>query len=392
MRFTASVVFLALSVFGLGQKLTVDLLTSPAGDGSVQPNWSAAPDGSAVLSWVEPAKGGGFSLRYAMRSDSKWSEARTVVTNRRFFRHPAEAPEVLRIADHEWMAHWVETPKEGSDAEYVYVSSSQDGLTWTPPLMAHKDRSPVEHGLVSMVPNGDGQVSLFWLITPKGEDGPGYLMRTVVDASGKEIKEERLDSDVCSCCPTAVAKTAKGLLVVYRDHTAADIRDMAALRFENGQWLPSKIIYADNWKLNACPVNAGAVVAKADHIAAAWFTGAQNSPKVQLVFSEDGGVAFGKPVTVSTGHAFGYTSVALDDDGSAIVSWLEKASSPTGGDTRVLVREVAPNGVAGPVVEVAKGGQQAFGYPRICHTKGGIFIAWGNSKPGSKAQVAQLRK
>jgi hypothetical protein len=58
-----------------------------------------------------------------------------------------------------------------------------------------------------------------WLETPQGEDGPGYLMRTIVNSAGAEIREERLDPDVCSCCPTAVAKTAKGLAVAYCTHT-----------------------------------------------------------------------------------------------------------------------------------------------------------------------------
>ena len=33
-------------------------------------------------------------------------------------------------------------------------------------------------------------------------------------------------------------------------------------------------------------------------------------------------------MTLSTGHAFGYTAMALDEDGGAIVSWLEQ--SPEG--------------------------------------------------------------
>ena len=63
-----------------------------------------------------------------------------------------------------------------------------------------------------------------------------------------------------------------------------------------------------------------------------------------MAFSDDSGSSFGKPVTLSVGHAFGYTSMALDEDGGAIVSWLEQ--SPEG--ARVLVRRVTAAGVAGP--------------------------------------------
>ncbi len=86
--------------------------------------------------------------------------------------------------------------------------------------MAHHDHSPVQHGLVSIVASGPKEASLLWLQALKGEDGPVSLMRTIVGADGKEIKEEQLDPDTCSCCPTSVVNTAKGLLVAYRgQHT-----------------------------------------------------------------------------------------------------------------------------------------------------------------------------
>jgi hypothetical protein len=379
-------VAVALNIAAFGQGFRAEPLANPSADGSVQPNWSAAPDGSAILSWVEPVKNGGYSLRYAIRKGAAWSEARTVIAGRHFFRHPAEAPEVIQIGDKLWLAHWVENVKESSDAEYIYVSSSVDGVHWSAPLMANRDRGEVQHGLVSMAASGPNEASLFWLETPKGDDGPGYLMRTVVDASGKGIKEERLDDDVCDCCPTAVARTAKGLIVAYRDHTPDNIRDIAVLRFENGKWAPSKIVHADNWRLDACPVNAASVAAKGDHVALAWFTGATEPAKVQMLFSDDGGATLGKLIPVSTGPALGNTSLALTDDGGAIVSWLERNA---GGDARLLVREVSPAGVAGPVVQIAEGGKTPFGYPRIFHSAAGTFVAFGS---GGKLQTTQLRK
>jgi hypothetical protein len=276
-------------------------------------------------------------------------------------------------------------PNEANEAEYVYVSSSTDGIHWTTPLMAHHDRSAVQHGLASMVGTGNGEASLMWLETPKGEDGPAYLMRTIVDATGKEIREERVDEDVCSCCPTAIVRTAKGLLIAYRDHTPDDIRDISVIRLENGHWSQPKNIYPDKWKLNACPTNAASVAAEGNHVAIAWFTGAQDPPKVELVFSEDSGNTFSKPFVVSTGHAFGYSSVVLIDNGSAYVSWLERKDD---GSARVMARYVPTAGSMGPAVEVASGGRMALGYPRLSHSAAGTLIAWGNNK----LQTARLAK
>jgi len=292
---------------------------------------------------------------------------------------------VIALPGGHWFAHWAESPGGDSDAEYVFVSSSADGAHWSMPLQAHHDRSPVQHGLASMIANPDGGGSIFWLEALKGEDAPVALKRTIVDAAGKEVREEQIDGDVCGCCPTAVAKTSKGLLVAFRAHSKEDIRDIAVTRLENGKWSTPRIVNADNWEINACPTNAAAVAAKGDHVAVAWFTGAQDMPRELMAFSSDSGSSFTKPVTLSMGHAFGYTSMALDEDGGAIVSWLEQ--SPEG--ARVLVRRVTAAGTPGPIVEVAKGGRMALGYPKLFHNGSDTYIAWGNPKHIETASLTQ---
>lgn len=376
---------LAVAACGFAQALKPVAVPNPAVAGSIQPNWAVAADGSALLSWVEPAKAGSYTLRYAVRRGTAWSEARTITSGRPFWRHPAEVPGLVSLADGTLLAHWVEKGKDSSDAEYIYVSSSRDGIHWTTPLMAHHDRSPVQHGLVSIVASGPREASLFWLQALKGEDGPVSLMRTIVGADGKEIKEEELDRDTCSCCPTSTVKTAKGLLVAYRDHTPKDIRDIAVLRFENGRWSESKIIHPDKWEINACPVNAASAAAKDNRVAISWYTEADDSARVQLVFSSDAGTTFTNPTKVSTGDALGYASTALRDDGGALVSWIEEGAS----SSSALVRAVSPAGVAGPVLKIAEGSRASLGYPKLVRSGSDIWIAWGDAKTGIK--TAQLK-
>ena len=262
----------ALSAPGFGQALKVEPIANPSGATSLQAHWGTAQDGSPLLSWVETLKDGSHTLRYAIRRGAQWSESRMIATNRHFFRQPAESPSVISFADGSLLAEWVEIPPGASEAEYIYVSASKDGVKWTSPVMAHQDRSPVQHALVSMVASGDREASLVWLEALKGEDAPSALRRTVVNNDGKVVKEESLDSDVCTCCPTSIVKTSRGLLVAYRDHTPQDIRDIAVIRFENGRWLPSKILNPDKWEINACPVNGASAVAKDNRVAIAWYT------------------------------------------------------------------------------------------------------------------------
>jgi len=385
MKISCFALLLAVSACGFAQTLKPVAVPNPAVAGSIQPNWAVAADGSALLSWVEPSKGGGYTLRYAVRRGAAWSEARTIVAGRKLWRHPAEMPGMISLSDGTLLAHWVEKGSDSSDAENILISSSKDGVKWTAPVMAHKDRSPVQHGLVSMVASGPQEASLFWLQALKGEDGPVSLMRTVVGADGKEIKEEELDKDTCSCCPTSTVKTAKGLLVAYRDHTPKDIRDIAILRFENAKWSESKIVYPDKWEINACPVNAASAAAKDNRVAVAWYTEADDKPRVQVVFSSDAGTTFTKPTKVSTGDTLGYASTALNEDGGALISWIEE----TADGARALVRAVSPAGVAGPAIQIAAASRTSLGYPKILRAGGETWIVWGDAKTGIK--TAQLK-
>jgi hypothetical protein len=379
--------FLACSAAAglVAQTLTSESLPNPAGKGALQPNWSVSPKGAAILSWTEQSGAGSYNLLYAVRTDSAWSPARTVATSRHLFRHPAELPEVMQLSDTLWMAHWVEN-EEASEAEYVYVSSSTDGVKWSAPAMAHQDRSKVQHGLASMIASGPQEASVFWLHTPEGEDGPAYLVRSVLGANGKISKEERIDMDVCQCCSTSVTNSAKGLLVAYRDHTPAGIRDISVVRLEAGKWTKPKNVHADNWKLDACPVNGPAISAKGDRVAVVWHTGAQDSPRTQLAFSSDSGTTFGNPVVVSTGRSQGFTSVILDDNGGAIVSWIEQGKD----SSRLLVRAVNPAGAAGPVFQAATGSRAELGYPRLVRAGKDTLIAWGGAN--SRVLTSALRK
>ena len=152
------------------------------------------------------------------------------------------------------------------------------------------------------------------------------------------MKEELLAADVCECCPTAVTRTSSGLLLAFRGHTKDDIRDIAVTRFVSGRWTSPKIVYPDKWQVDACPVNAAAVTAKGDKVAVSWYTAAGNKPRVELSLSADAGATFSKAAVVSTGDAYGYTSIAMDNRwGIRVVAgagrgWRASAGSPCHGN------------------------------------------------------------
>jgi hypothetical protein len=387
LRHVRPIVLVVASAVAFGQAVKVEVVANPAPQGSVEAHWGSASDGAPLLSWIEPINGGSFALRYSIRHGTQWSAPRTIVANRHFFRQPAESPSVVSFPGGELLAEWVEVPESASEAEYIYVSASRDGVQWTAPVMANQDRSPLQHALVSMVASGDREASLVWLEALKGEDEPSRLKRTVVSSAGKVLKEEILEPDVCTCCPTSIVRTARGLLVAYRGHTQKGIRDIDVKRFENGKWLPAKNLNPDNWEINACPVNGASATAKDNRVAIAWYTEGGDKPRVQLVFSLDGGATFSKPIIINTGDALGHASTVLTDDGGVFVSWIEEGEK----SSRVLTRFISAASVAGPAVQVAEGSTQIIGYPRLLQAGKNTWIAWGNATSG-RVQTARLVK
>ena len=378
------IVLLATRVFA--QTGHIESVANPSPAGASQTNLTQGAGGDMLLSWVDKGKDGAYTLRYSVRHAGAWSEARTIAANRTFFHHPAEVPEVIALSDGMLVAHWIESLADNDDAEFVMVSASRDGVKWSKPLMAHKDHSPVQHGLASIVASGDHEASILWLEALRGEDNPVALKRTVIGFDGAEPKitrEESLAPDVCGCCPTSVVRTSKGLLVAYRDRTKKDIRDIATTRLENGKWTPGKIVGVDNWEINACPTNAASATISGDKVTISWYTAAGNKARVEAAVSADGGVTFGKTLLISTGQAYGYTSAAADANG-AWVSWLERI--PTG-NASVLARYVKASGELGPVVKVAEGTRKDLGYPRLIRSGNETWIAWNTA---AKAQTAKL--
>jgi len=78
---------------------------------------------------------------------------------------------------------------------------------------------------------------------------------------------------------------AIGDLLVYRDRTANEIRDIYATRFDGKTWSKPARVHADDWTMPACPVNGPSVAAREKDVVVAWYTAAGDMPTVKLARS-----------------------------------------------------------------------------------------------------------
>lgn len=352
------------------------------------------------LSWLEPAEAAPdprsakvWRMQLATLTGKVWSAPRTVATGSAFFRNWADTPGIAEEADGGLVAHWLERLGEGSYAYGVVLARAAAGAeAFDRRGLLHEDRSPTEHGFVSWLPEGDG-LRAFWLdgraMAPAaGEEAVGsmQLRSARIGKDGAISASELVDDRVCECCQTDAALAAAGPLVVYRDRSDGEIRDIELRRRTAEGWSEPVLVAADGWKIPGCPVNGPAVAARGEEVLVLYFTGAQDRPRVQLAASRDGGRSFAPPVPIDVEGPLGRVDLALAADGTAWMSWIEKTDD--GG--RLQLRCRTPGGELSASRSLAlNSGERSAGVPRILVDGERLLIAFVDDLKPSEVKVAE---
>jgi hypothetical protein len=125
-----------------------------------------------------------------------------------------------------------------------------------------------------------------------------------------------------------------------------------------------------------------------DTVAAIWFSAPNDSARVQLLFSTDGGATFGTSIRIDAGQPTGRVDVELLDGDRALVSWIERVG---GQDAEVRARIVHRDGTIEPALVVSpSSGTRSSGFPRMARTADGVVIAWTIPGTPSTIRVARL--
>jgi hypothetical protein len=377
----------------------VETITTPAGEGSGQPQLNVAGD-RALLSWVERS-GDRATLKFADRTAAGWSEPREAATGSNWFVNWADVPSVVRLGDGSLAAHWLQKSGDGTYAYDVRLAFSTDGgQRWSAPTSPHHDGKRTEHGFASLfqAPGGAG-LGLVWLdgramkeMTPGDREdmarGAMSLRAAMFDRERQQASETLVDDRVCECCPTAAAVTSEGPIVAFRDRTNDEIRDIYVARLVNGRWTEPAPVHRDNWHIAACPVNGPALSANGRDVAIGWFTAAGNEGHVFVSFSTDAGATFGAPVRVDDAAALGRVDVELLPDRSAAVSWIEFANERS----EFRIRRIQPSGSRTESTRVsAISAARASGYPRLARHGGELLFAWTDTQGGSRVRTAAAK-
>ena len=115
-------------------------------------------------------------------------------------------------------------------------------------------------------------------------------------------------------------------------------------------------------------------------VAVVWFTGKNENPKVQIVFSKNGGASFDVPIRIDSGVAIGRVDVLLISEKTAVVTWVENKD----GATLIQTMKVNSNGSKGtPVTIPDTSEERASGFPQLEKIGDTIYVAFTASFEGN---------
>lgn len=348
------------------------------------------------MSWRE-SHNGQHMLRYATLEDGSWSAPVTIATGSDWFVNWADYPQLVTLEQGEMLSFFLKKSGPSTFSYDIKLTSSEDGMQWEEPRVLHDDGKKVEHGFVSMLPY-DGNVFIAWLDGRNTSDskeqghahghdgeGPMTLRGAIADRKGNKLEEWELDNSVCDCCQTTAAMTDNGPVVVYRDRSLTEVRNINIVRYVDGEWTDPVYIYDDNWKVRGCPVNGPRADSKGNNLAIAWFAEAHGQSEVKVIFSEDGGATFLNPARINEGHTIGRVDLIMVDTETAIVTWME--------GPLILARRVNKDQSLGPVITIAESSDnRSSGFPQMTMSNGELVFAWTDSNElYSTVKTATLR-
>lgn len=351
-------------------------------------------EGSLSLSWISSNEGNKSTLNFSQLKEGKWTNTQTMATGSNWFVNWADFP-AHAINENLILSSYLKKSDSGTYTYDVILSLQKlSGEKVKEDFLLNTDGVKAEHGFVSIIPNHNQGFFITWLdgrnTVDKDLDGyhkPMTIRFAEITNKGDIIDESELDSATCDCCQTSIAVTNKGPVVVYRDRSDKEVRDIYIARKINGIWGVPTPIHNDGWEINGCPVNGPKVASNSNNLAVSWFTVSNEKPTVNLSFSKSNGASFGTPIKINDDDAIGRVDVAFLNPQEVLVSYIE------GDDvgTYLRIKKVSIDGKVSAPITISKidGGRNS-GVPQLEILDNEAFIVWTVLK-GKKNQLKTVK-
>jgi hypothetical protein len=242
-----------------------------------------------------------------------------------------------------------------ADGDLLAWRSSDRGVTWSKPVRVNDVAAAPREGLHTLAADGHGNLFAAWLDQRNAQRGKGTALYGAWSSDSgatwsKNVEVyESPEGTICQCChPTAVFDGTGGLEVMWRN-VVEGCRDLYLIRADASHHFarPEKL-GTGTWKINACPMDGGAMVHAGGKTITAWrregdiFLAEPDKPETRIGEGKDVTLAVsgdkvyaawvkgtklivwtsGKQQTVSEEAAF--PNLTALPDGGALLAWEEK--------------------------------------------------------------------
>jgi hypothetical protein len=362
-------------------------LDSPTAPKSQAPYLFKDSHDQVFLSWIEEVNDMAY-LKISQLHTNTWSDAKTISSGTGWFINWADYPIGAADGNGNFIHSLLVKSGHSTYAYDVKLFTSKNTFDWTAPKLLHHDSTQTEHGFVSILPYENGFLTA-WLDgrNTAGNNhhahnhdhdhhaGAMTLRAAILDTNADKIIEWELDDRVCDCCQTTAALTSNGPVVIYRNRSDEEIRDIYISRLIDNNWTIPKSIYNDKWEVFGCPVNGPRADALANTLGVAWFTAANDNAQVKVIFSKDGGATFAPPIIISENEAIGRVDLVMLDEESAMISWMEGKA--------IKAMRVYSNGqTEKPLIISTSTAKRASGFPQMLKADNRIIFAWTDEEEG----------
>ncbi len=366
-------------------KVFIEDISFLYGDNNAQPNLVYS-NGTLSLSWISSKKEDKASLYFSQFKKGKWIKPQKIAYGSDWFVNWADFP-AHAINEDLIITSYLKKSASGTYTYDVILNLQKlSGEKIKEDFILNTDGAKAEHGFVSIIPNNNKGFFVTWLdgrnTVEKKLDGhhkPMTIRFAEITNTGDVINESELDTAVCDCCQTSIAMTNNGPIIVYRDRSEKEVRDIYTIRNINGVWEEPNLLHNDGWIINGCPVNGPKVAVNSTNLAVAWFSVVNNNPLVNVSFSKNNGDSFGTPFKLNDHGAIGRVDVAFLNNEEVIVSYMEVDDI----GTYLRIKKVSVNGKISKPITISKidGGRNT-GVPQLEIINNEIFIVWTISVGG----------
>ncbi len=369
----------AILLFSSCSKKEVKIIEIPFefGINNAEPNL-VAQNGKLSLSWINSIRGKEATLFYTQLENETWNAATRITSGTDWFVNWADFPANATNGDVLLTSHLQKSAKGTYTYDIVLNLRKLNGDIIKENFLLNTDGMKAEHGFVSVIPNKNDGFLITWLDgrntvkEMKESHHKAMTIRTAeVSKTGTIFNETELDGRTCDCCQTSITMTQNGPMIVYRDRSETEIRDVYFSQKKDSVWSTPKAVFNDNWNINGCPVNGPKVVSNKKNTAAAWFTAADENPQVKVSFFEND--TFKSPIILNDISAIGRVDVAFINADEVLVSYMESDEN----STYLRCKKVSKDGKVSKAITISDiSSGRSTGVPQLETSNNTAYVVW----------------